>query len=359
MYDRLQALPSVRVFVAACFYYSGLVPLLRLWARRPGRRLIILCLHDASGGNLRDQLLYLRRRYRLLSLEAALHELYGPKTKESTDTQSARTPLVVTFDDGYRDNYTHAFALARDLQIPLTIFLVPGYITSGRRFWWLEGEHLVRQARAPVARLGERSFRLDDDKERQALAVLIDARVRYASSVSEREEFLRSVRDVLAVPSPEVRGDDAVLPLSWSEVRKMEESGWISFGAHTLHHPVLACLRDPAEIELEVGACRTVLEQQLGHPVRTFAYPIGRPEHIGDHGLAAVRAAPYEAAVTTLPGINTPRTNPYLLRRVSGNTSDHWLVLAARATGIWSFFFRPRSTTSLHKGSQRRSRPSS
>ncbi|MGZ6391468.1 MAG: polysaccharide deacetylase family protein, partial [Ktedonobacterales bacterium] len=57
-----------------------------------------------------------------------------------------RTPLVLTFDDGYRDNYAVAYALARELQIPLTIFLIPGYIDSGDHFWWLEGARLARRA---------------------------------------------------------------------------------------------------------------------------------------------------------------------------------------------------------------------
>lgn len=328
---------------------------MRLWARRPGRRLVILCLHEASGSNLRNQLLYLWRHYRLLSFDEALDELYGPETRETSGSEDSRTPLVVTFDDGYRDNYTHAFALARELRIPLTIFLIPGYITSGERFWWLESDHLVRSAPIRDVNIDGRLFRLSDEKQRSVLAEVIDAHVRYASSVAEREAFLRSVREALAIPSSTSIEEHATMPLTWPEVREMDASGWITFGAHTMHHPVMACLRDPAEIDREVGACRVVLEQQLGHRVCAFAYPIGRPEHIGDHGLQAVRNASYDAAVTTVPGVNTARTNPYLLRRISGSSSDHWLVLAARATGIWSVFFRPKSKTQPEAVSQRKS----
>src|SRR2546427_3585444 len=48
------------------------------------------------------------------------------------------------------------------------------------------------------------------------------------------------------------------------------------------------------------SGCRTVLEQQLGHPVRTFAYPVGKAEHIGAAALRAVREAGYDWAVTTI-----------------------------------------------------------
>jgi len=124
----------LRVFIAACFYYSGLVRLAHRYIRRSERRLIILNYHRATGGNLHRQLLYLRRHYRILHLEAALEELYTARDARKQDGDR-RMPLVLTFDDGYRDNYTYGFALARELQVPMTIFLIPGYIEIGQCFW--------------------------------------------------------------------------------------------------------------------------------------------------------------------------------------------------------------------------------
>src|SRR5215469_1995176 len=127
------------IVVAACFYYSGLVKMARWWRRRSGRCLIILNYHRASGGDLRRHLLYLRRHYRMLHLQEALEELYAPP-EQRRQGRDRRTPLVLTFDDGYYDNYTHAFALARELHAPITIFLIPGYIENGESFWWLQPE---------------------------------------------------------------------------------------------------------------------------------------------------------------------------------------------------------------------------
>ena len=81
-----------------------------------------------------------------------------------------------------------------------------------------------------------------------------------------------------------------------------------------------------------------VLEQQLGHPVRTFAYPVGQLEHIGENGLQAVQEAGYAWAVTTIHGFNTRYTNPYLLRRLDVDVDQHWLTVAAKTSGVWGFF---------------------
>src|SRR5713226_2332199 len=108
---------NLRVLVAACLHYSGLVKLALWWMRRSGQRLIILNYHRATGGDLRRQLLYLCRHYHVMHLEDALEEFYTSH-KEKKQRRDRRLPLVLTFDDGYQDNYTHGFALARELQAP-------------------------------------------------------------------------------------------------------------------------------------------------------------------------------------------------------------------------------------------------
>jgi peptidoglycan/xylan/chitin deacetylase (PgdA/CDA1 family) len=325
------------IIVAACLYYSGLVKLARWYAQRSNRNLVILNYHQASGGDLRRQMLYLRRHYRLLHLDDALDELYAA-SPAGKPIEDRRMPLVLTFDDGYRDNYTHAFPLARELQVPITIFLVPGYIQSGERFWWREGKSLVARAQVSEVSIGNRAYHLDQAGERLALTKLIDARLRYAPSIAERDAFLAMARQLLAVPERIQAGEESEQPLTWEEVREMDASGWVSFGAHTMHHPILSTLADPQEIQHEVEECRTVLERELGHPVRAFAYPIGKPEHFGEHGLRAVEKAGYTWALTTLRGVNTQQSDPHQLRRMPGDASRHWLVMAAETSGIWYLF---------------------
>ncbi|HCI82128.1 MAG TPA: hypothetical protein DHW02_20840, partial [Ktedonobacter sp.] len=330
MYKRLE------VFIAACFYYSGLVKLVLRWKQHFKSSLAILIYHHASGGDLRQHMFYLRRHFRILHLEDALEELY-PASKGKHQRSHRRVPLVMTFDDGYYDNYTHAFAFSRELQVPITIFLIPGYIENGHRFWWDEGTHLVSEAQVREATIEGRTYHLDYLDERMMLAQAIYTHARYAASVSEREEFLLSVRKVLAVPSLVTVEEKATLPFTYAEVQEMEQSGWVSFGAHTMNHPILAYLRNPDEAKYEVSECRVVLERKLGHAVRTFAYPVGEAEHIGENGPRAAREAGYDCAVTALPGFNTRQTDPYLLRRLMVDVDQHWLVVVAKASGVWSF----------------------
>jgi len=332
-------LKRVELIIVACLYYSGLVRLARWRKQRSGQSLVILNYHRASGGNLRQHLLYLRRHYRLLHLETALEELYASH-EDGPQRKDRRTPLVLTFDDGNRDNYTHAFKLAQEFQIPITMFLIPGYIQSRHRFWWLEGDHLVSHAQVSEATVEGHIYHTAKLAEQKALAQAIDARVCHAASVLEREAFLVSTRKALADSSSAIAEEQATSPLTWIEVQETEASGWISFGAHTMFHPILAYLTDPTEVQYEVSESREVLERHLGHPVRTFAYPVGQFEHIGENAFRAVQEAGYDWAVTTIYGFNTPQTDPYLLRRVVVDVDQHWLSVATKASGIWGYFSR-------------------
>jgi peptidoglycan/xylan/chitin deacetylase (PgdA/CDA1 family) len=324
------------IVLAAFFYYSGFVRIAMWWRRLSSRRLIILNYHRATGGDLRQHMLYLRRHYHIVHLEDGLEDLYSSLGNRKRNDR--RTQLVMTFDDGYRDNYTHAFELARDLQVPITIFLPPSYIESGYNYWWLEGERLVRDAQVDKVIVEKGIYHLKDEKDRKALVEVIFVHLRNAKSVAEREDFLSDMQTALAVTASFTPEEELMLPMSWKQIYEMDCCGLVTFGAHTMHHPVLSSLEDPDEVQYEVRGCRTVLEQKLGHPVRSFAYPIGKPQDIGEEALCAVKEAGFSWAFTTVSGVNTPQSNPYQLLRVPVDVSQHWLPMAALVSGVWQFF---------------------
>jgi peptidoglycan/xylan/chitin deacetylase (PgdA/CDA1 family) len=274
----------------------------------------------------------LQHHYRLLHLEDALEELFSPSSHK---VQDRRTPLVITFDDGYHDNYTHCFALACELQIPITIFLVPNYIETGDRFWWLESDYLVTHAKVREVTIEGQEHHLNTSEEREVLTRAIDARVRFASSVHEREAYLKEVRELLRVPYAVTLEEKKKLPMSWVEIGAMKGCEWISFGGHTMHHPILTHLTDPDEVEYEVCKSRIELECHLESPVRSFAYPVGKFE---EQTVRSVQKAGYTWAVTTIKGWNTPQSNPYLLHRLSVDPWQHWLLIAVQVSDMRSFF---------------------
>lgn len=341
MYERM------RVVIAAMFYYLGITYLALRINERFDRRVIILNYHNANSG-LQGHMRYLQRHYRIIHLEEALNELF---CKEASGTKKSvarkrdrRRQIVLTFDDGYIDNYSEGFRLAQLYQVPITIFLIPGYVDSGRYFWWLAASKLVSLITTEQVTFDGCVYHLSVPHERRALIDLIDERARYAQSIAEREQFLADTQLALRVTLPcrEVTTSDTDLPMNWEQIREMEASGLVSFGAHTVNHPILAYLSDPEEVMYEVQASRQLLEEKLGHPVRIFAYPVGKLQHIGAQGIDAVNAAGFTWAVTTLETLNTSESDPLLLGRLPGDTEVNWMVMAAELVGLLGVVSRIR-----------------
>lgn len=331
----------LRFFFAACCYYSGLVRLAIWWQQRHGPYLAVLNYHRA-GKQIPNQVRYLRKHYRIMHLEEALEELYSGKQ----NTRDTRPMLALTFDDGYLDNYVEGLKSVRELQVPITIFLIPGYIESGACFWWLAPEYLAKGTQVEKVTIQGRTYQLNLPEERQALKLALYGHLRFSPSVEERERFVAEIQQALAVKLPRrVVGepwDNLSLPVGWEQVHEMEESGWVSFGGHTMHHPILSYLVDGEECKREVAECREVLEHHLGHSVNTFAYPVGQEEHIGEQSLQAVKEAGFKWAFSTVRGINRPQMDPLLLRRLPGDYDAHWLITASVLTGLLGIFSRFR-----------------
>ncbi|TMC14661.1 MAG: polysaccharide deacetylase family protein, partial [Chloroflexi bacterium] len=162
----------------------------------------------------------------------------------------------------------------------------------GNAFWW--ADRLIRLAQTSQVSLDGQTYSLDHLEERKALAEVIADRMTTLTSSVDQDQFIASLCEALHVPVAALPEEAPIPLLTWAQVQEMQESGLVSFGAHTRHHPDLAQLVSPIEAQSEVGACRAILEQQLRHPMEIFAYPYG---HVGDYGLSAAKQAGYTWAV--------------------------------------------------------------
>lgn len=224
--------------------------------------------------------------------------------------------VAITFDDGWIDNYQHAFPVLKQQAFPATIFLVSDWIDTLQMFW---PERIAR-----VLRLGvEKSLDAFQHADSQWLT---SANIGYDfSSPPSREQLstlfghckqwsdidihdkLDRLSERLSLPPPEQR-----TLMQWTHVHEMQASGLIRFGSHTCRHVRLTDTLDSAVMTNEIAVSRTRLEDKLERPVTLFCYPNG---NYTASALNEVRKH-YRAAVTTERGYNDLQSDPHLLYRV-------------------------------------------
>jgi peptidoglycan/xylan/chitin deacetylase (PgdA/CDA1 family) len=102
--------------------------------------------------------------------------------------------------------------------------------------------------------------------------------------------------------------------MSWEDVRSLHRKGF-EVGAHTQTHVDLGTV-SPGQALEEIRGARLALEQQIGAPVDSFAYPYGGRKHLTDENREVVKAEGFRCCCSSFGGINATGTDPFRLRRV-------------------------------------------
>ncbi len=145
---------TVKWLFCVIAYYSGLTWAFRVLNNFLGRRLTVLLYHRVGEPEFKDkslikemfisqksfaqQMAYVKKRYRILSIEEVEYYLANGK----------RFPLnsmLITFDDGYADNYYNAYPILKKLQIRASAFVATDFVGTQRAFWWDEAAKQERQ----------------------------------------------------------------------------------------------------------------------------------------------------------------------------------------------------------------------
>lgn len=230
-----------------------------------------------------EQLASIRRLYRPLRL-----------VDLAESVSSGRVPrkgVVLTFDDGYRDNLLVAKPLLERYEIPATVFVTTGYVDSGRDFWWDElGEICLAEEGLPEkGEIEANDLRLQWHAEsRTELSWSLRDQLLHLSH-EDRLQLLEKLYDLSGLPRPRDRK-----VLSANEVLDLSAGSLIDIGAHTVTHPSLPALARESQLS-EMQASRKHLQSLLGQSVESFAYPYGdfAPETID-----CARQSGFDCAVT-------------------------------------------------------------
>ncbi len=166
--------------------------------------------------------------------------------------------VVVTFDDGWLDNYIYAFPILKRYNIKACIFIVTDWVGNS-------GQDL------PPA-------------------------------VPTHRDSKSLIKN----------GRAADVILSWDHIREMRDSGLVEFYAHTKTHPRCTDLPEN-ELLYEMREPKQAIENHLAGPCPYLCWPYGRHN---DATVKAARAAGYKALFTTTPGVVCPGSDPFAIKRI-------------------------------------------
>ena len=215
----------------------------------------------------------------------------------------------ITFDDGYRDNYTVALPILQRYDVKATFFIATGFLGGGR-MWNDDVIEAVRSSCESIVDWSEFGLGSHDlstlPARRQSLGVII-GQLKYFPH-EKRTTIARQLARQVGI------SDFSNLMMSCDEVRGLRAAG-MEIGAHTRSHPILSGITDEQAMA-EIGGGKADLEAILGEPVDVFAYPNGNPDHdLTARDVQLIASVGFRAAATTAWGIATPQTDVFMIPR--------------------------------------------
>jgi peptidoglycan/xylan/chitin deacetylase (PgdA/CDA1 family) len=256
-----------------------------------------------------------------------------------------RRAVLVTFDDGYADNLLQAKPLLEEYDVPATVFITTGYTGADREFWWDELDRLFLQ---PGALPGVLRLVLNGNKHAWWLGRASDYdeasyygnlqwRGWYEDDPTPRHSVYRSLwqlmqpmsecerqqarTDLLAWAGASASARPTHRPLTSEEIIELARSRLIEIGCHTVTHPQLSALSAESQRD-EISKSKEQLEEILGRPVTSFAYPYGRERDYTGETAALLQEAGFDCACTASAQAVDRNSDPFQLPRVQVTDMD-------------------------------------
>jgi|GEM_PF-604606 len=329
---------SIRPFIKNLFawfmFYSGLLFLSKIiWHKAGKSKATIFYYHRVSDKKdtnsqlvsrfevgvpvalFEKQMKCLSRGYNAIPMEQLATILRNGKKLPSNT-------IVITFDDGYQDNFSNAYPVLKKYKLPAIIFAASDFIATTKIIWW---DKLIEIMKVINGREGDINEILDDSFPIE----LKNSFTKFNQlSTEQKQDEIEKITRFLKQLDPQQRDlilDNLAKQLQWCEKKSFADHSllsWeqaiemsrnnITFGGHTKTHPLLTRVDDKVA-QYEVQYSKQVLEQQIGKPVSIFAYPSG---DFDERIKKLVEQAGFSAACSTKQGKVDSRSDIYALNRL-------------------------------------------
>lgn len=259
-----------------------------------------------SPKNFKEHLECLSGNFRVMTLRELMRCL--------KDRQLPKRAVVLTFDDGYADNFLKAKPLLERYNTPATMFVSTGSLDTNREFWWDELENLVLMTPSfpeglqltirgnthhwAMMDCHSSSFSLNENgtkSQQQFRHEVYKALHQLLRPITQAERDV-AMNQLWSQMKRKGRPRSSYRALTSEEVRRLSDPKIVEIGAHTVTHPMLP-LQDFSTQQWEMKESRRKLEEIVGQPVTSFAYPYGK---LNQTSVQIAKELGFESACSTI-----------------------------------------------------------
>ena len=244
--------------------------------------------------------------------------------------------IVVTFDDGYADNYHLAYPILKKYHIPFTIYITTDFPDKKSIVWWYLLEDIILANQSVEFEYQDQQFKFNCS----------DIMDKHKTFTEIREFILQNgkdyMEDLVNCIFKKYKTDSRIysdkLAISWEQIIELSKDPLVTIGAHTSSHPALSKISE-IEVFLEIINSRNKLESKINKKVEHFAYPFGSKAEYGSREINIVKNLHFKTAVNTLVGNIFIEHKNHLcsLPRVFISEQINQYALNVRLSGVYQY----------------------
>ncbi|MDO9181254.1 MAG: polysaccharide deacetylase family protein [Bacteriovorax sp.] len=252
---------------------------------------------------------WLKKETQIISENELIDILYHKKKMN-------RVCSMVTFDDGYIDNYNIAYPILKNLSIPAIFFIPTKHIIDRTLGWWDIAAYLVKNTQLTEAHFREKKW--DIKNKEIATANLVYELKKMEPSRVEGYLLELSIALEVALPSNEIQGREL---MSWEQIKEVSQKG-ITIGSHTHEHVILS-KQTLNDLRFQIKKSKDILEDKLGTIIQSIAYPVGGYDHFDIETKNVSKDLGFKLGFSFLTGVNRfGSIDPYDVKR--GTSQPNW-----------------------------------
>lgn len=222
---------------------------------------------------------------------------------------------VITFDDGYIDNYRLAYPILKSYKTPAVFFIATDFIDKDILPWWDEIAYLVKLSKKETIKLDGWNNALSIPKTNKCQAIKNILQTIKSDASKNMQEKIIMLKLALGINKDFITPHEDLF-VSWEMLREMKENG-MSIGSQSCSHRIMSHL-STNEQQHEADNSKQRINTELSDNISSFAYPVGGKDAFTLETEQILAMTGYAFGFSFIPGINRRLgVNKYHLNRFS------------------------------------------
>ena len=274
---------------------------------RPDNNLVV------SSSIFEEQIKFLKKNFNVISINDISKNL------------EIKKKIVITFDDGYLDNYENALPILKKYNCPAIIYVVTSFLDNKNYPWWLKIWKIIQQNNNIIYQ----KEKIDVSNKHLKFKIYHFfcnkiSLMKHSEQNLFFENLSKNLRDFQFGKNNEFLSSDDLI--------KLNKNDFIEIGCHTHYHQNLRILSDQ-ELNEEINLSKSLLEKILNKKINHFSIPFGTKNTFSSKSIELLKKFNFQTIVTTEHG-NFNKKKIFRIPRIGIGNNDLENSLYSKALGF-------------------------